>query len=259
MDLQSLVRSLRPATSRIRARSGTRTSPAEREHCRRAGPSHTRRSVRSVSGSGHDQTRAIPGRPARRISDPTPCARHGGPTALEVMLGRHLRRVHLSSAVLYTVHEDASAGEASAGLPRLDRRPSLPRSPRFRCAGMIPLGRRGSGGRGSSNHRPGLRCSCRWWARPNTTTARAPLWRSIGYRLPIVMHQGTGHDILLTRGPSRVTSRRPSRWRAAPPAPTWVGSRSIPISLRVRRYERGRLSWTMLPWTSTRRFTEKAG
>ena len=137
------------------------------------------------------------------------------------------------TAGLYTWNiQDASVGEACCRLYNdwiADRLAS--RSPRFRCAGMIPtwsvaaavaeLERIASLGLAAAllplvgtpeyNHR-------QW----------QPLWRAteeIG--LPIVMHQGTGHDMLFYRGPGAAVTNLLSTQSMAPRAAAMLATSGV--------------------------------
>jgi len=137
------------------------------------------------------------------------------------------------TAGLYTWNiQDASVGEACCRLYNdwiADRLAS--RSPRFRCAGMIPtwsvaaavaeLERIASLGLAAAllplvgtpeyNHR-------QW----------QPLWRAIEeIGLPIVMHQGTGHDMLFYRGPGAAVTNLLSTQSMAPRAAAMLATSGV--------------------------------
>src|SRR4051812_2889322 len=149
---------------------------------------------------------------------------------------------------------DAEGGVASCRVYNEWIADTLARSPRFKCAGLVPawnvddavaeVGRIADAGLGAVmipavaspdwNHR-------NWW----------PLWRAISEtKLPVVVHQGTGHSMYFYRGPGAGVSNLLATQSMGPRAAGLLATSGVlaahpDLHVVFVEFNTGWLAWTM--------------
>src|SRR3954451_11245934 len=144
--------------------------------------------------------------------------------------------------------QDADGGKASCRVYNEWIHDQLEsQSPRFRCAGLVPTWRiEDAVEEVQFIAEMGLAAVMLPVVGPTSYNRREwePLWSAIAEtRLPVVMHQGTGHDMLWYRGPGAAVANLLATQSMAPRSvgllSTARGPRTPPrFALRVRRGER---------------------
>jgi predicted TIM-barrel fold metal-dependent hydrolase len=150
--------------------------------------------------------------------------------------------------------DDPEIGEASCRIYNEWMADTLARSPRFKCAGLVPawrvdqavaeVTRVAESGLGAVML-PAV-CEPNWNHRD-----WGPLWAAVEEtRLPVVMHQGTGHSMMFYRGPGAGVSNLVATQSIAPRTAVLLAATGVladhpGLHIVFVEYNTGWLSWVM--------------